>query len=158
MNDTQIKTLEQVRQFLEGTAAMELCIDAKEDRYAWIQTPLVRFHYRQLSKADKGVLLSFLQKVSGYSRIQVKRQVKQYCKTDSLMKSPTLSAIIKPLNSLRRPNNNSSIPSLNRTTGRPDLPPPRHAFITFVQYHLWIRKYLPISKKPWFAPQPSFAG
>jgi hypothetical protein len=37
MNDTQIKTLEQVRQFLEGTANIELC-EAKEDRYAWIQT------------------------------------------------------------------------------------------------------------------------
>jgi len=35
MNDTQIKTLEQVRQFLEGTVDVELCIDAKEDRYAW---------------------------------------------------------------------------------------------------------------------------
>ncbi len=43
MNDTQIKTLEQVRQILEGTANLELSIDAKEDRYAWIQTTLVRF-------------------------------------------------------------------------------------------------------------------
>ena len=43
------------------------------DRYAWVQTTLLRFHYLQLSKADKGVLLSFLQKISGYSRIQVKR-------------------------------------------------------------------------------------
>ena len=86
MNDTQIKTLEQVRQFLEGTAEIELCIDAKEDRYAWIQTTLVRFRYLQLSKADKGVLLSFLQKVSGYSRIQVKRLVKQYRKTGCIQR------------------------------------------------------------------------
>jgi hypothetical protein len=55
MNDTQIKTFEQMRQFLEGTANIELCIEAKEDRYAWIQTTLVRFHYLQLSKADKGM-------------------------------------------------------------------------------------------------------
>jgi hypothetical protein len=81
MNDSHIKTLEQVHQFLEGTAAMELCIDAKEDRYTWMQTTLVRFHYLQLSKADKGLILSFLQKVSGYSRIQIKRLVRQYCKT-----------------------------------------------------------------------------
>ena len=62
MNDTQIKTLEQVRQFLEGTADVELCTDSKKDRYAWIQTTLVRFRYLQLSKANKGMLLTFLQK------------------------------------------------------------------------------------------------
>ena len=28
VNDSNIKTLEQVRQFLAGTAAVELCIDA----------------------------------------------------------------------------------------------------------------------------------
>ncbi len=81
MNYTQIKTLELVRQFLEGTADVELCIDATEDRYAWIETTLVRFRYLQLSKADMGILLSFLQPLSGYLRVQVKRLVKQYCTT-----------------------------------------------------------------------------
>ena len=60
---------------------MDLIIDAKQDRYAWIQDMLIRFRYRRLSKADKGLLLSFLQKVSGYSRIQIKQLVKQYHKT-----------------------------------------------------------------------------
>ena len=59
MNDSHIETLEQVHQFLEGTAAVELSIDAKEDRYTWIQTMFVRFHYLRISKADKGLILSF---------------------------------------------------------------------------------------------------
>ena len=84
MNDTQIKTLEQVRRFLEGTGAVDLTIDAKEDRYVWIQQTLIRFRYRQLGKADKGLLLGFLQKVSGYSRIQIKRLVRQSMKTGTL--------------------------------------------------------------------------
>jgi hypothetical protein len=75
-----------VRRFLEGSAAVELCIDCKEDRYAWVQTTLLRFHYLQLSKVDKAVLLSFLQKISGYSQIQVKRLVKQYCKTGCIQR------------------------------------------------------------------------
>ena len=91
MNDSHIKTLEQVRQILEGTAAVELCIDAKEERYTWIQTTLVRFHYLQLSKADKGLILSFLQKVSGYSRIQIKRLVRQYGKAGQLRRRPRTS-------------------------------------------------------------------
>ena len=86
MNDTQIKTLEQVRQFLGGTMAVEFAIESKEERYRWIQKTLVQFRYRHLNKADKGVLLSFLAKVSGYSRIQSKRLVKQYLKTGRLQR------------------------------------------------------------------------
>lgn len=86
MNDTQIKTLEQVRQFLGGTMAVEFAIESKEERYRWLQKTLVQFRYRHLNKADKGVLLSFLAKVSGYSRIQIKRLVKQYLKTGRLQR------------------------------------------------------------------------
>jgi transposase InsO family protein len=86
MNDTHIKTVEHVLQFLEGTTALELCIDSKADRYAWIQRTLVRFHYLTLGKADKGVILSFVQKLSGYSRIQVKRLVEQYRHTGRLQR------------------------------------------------------------------------
>jgi len=73
-----LKTLEHVRQFLNGNKAIECNIEAKEARYAWIQAILLRFHYRQLGKAEKGLVLDFLQKVSGYSRIQVKRLIQQY--------------------------------------------------------------------------------
>ena len=55
MNDTQIKTLEQVRQFLNGVETIDLVIETKEARYAWIRETLIRFRYRQLGKADKGL-------------------------------------------------------------------------------------------------------
>ena len=84
MNATAIKTLDHVRQFLSGTGAMEFHIEAKDARYAWIQTILLRFRYPQLRKAEKGLLLDFLQKVSGYSRIQVKRLIQQSHHTGQL--------------------------------------------------------------------------
>ncbi len=51
---------------------MDLTLDPQEDRYVWIQQNLTRFRYRQLGKTDKGLLPSFLQEISGYSRIQIK--------------------------------------------------------------------------------------
>ena len=84
MNDTPIKTVEHVRQFLNGNKAIEFSIESKEARYAWIQAMLLRFHYRQLGKAEKGLVLDFLQKVSGYSRIQLKRLVQQYVQNGRL--------------------------------------------------------------------------
>jgi transposase InsO family protein len=53
MNDTHIKTLDQVRQFLEGTEAVELAINCRDERYAWIEQTLIRLGYWRLSKADR---------------------------------------------------------------------------------------------------------
>ncbi len=86
MNDTSIKTLDHVRQFLNGLGALEFHIDAKAARYTWIQATLLRFHYPQLRKAEKGLLLEFLQKVSGYSRVQVKRLIQQSHHTGPLQR------------------------------------------------------------------------
>ena len=65
---------------------MEFQIEAKAARYVWIQTMLLRFRYSQLRKAEKGLLLDFLQKVSGYSRIQVKRLIQQSHHTGQLQR------------------------------------------------------------------------
>jgi transposase InsO family protein len=86
MNDTPLKTLEHVRQFLNGVGTIEFSIEAKDARYGWIQAMLLRFHYHQLGKAEKGLLLDFLQKVSGYSRIQVKRLIQQSRQTGQLQR------------------------------------------------------------------------
>ena len=88
MNDAHIKTLDEVRLFLAGIGAVDLVIDTQEDRYVWIQKTLIRFRYRQLSKVHKGLLLSFLQKISGYSRIQIKRLVRRSLKTGKLQRCP----------------------------------------------------------------------
>ncbi len=45
MNDSQIETLEQVRQFLDGVAVMKITIPSKTESYRWIQGTLVRFRY-----------------------------------------------------------------------------------------------------------------
>ena len=76
MNDKQLATLTQLRLFLEGTATVDLQLTAAE-RYAFIGRTLQRFGYRRLPRADKGVLLRFLERVSGYSRQQLTRLVKR---------------------------------------------------------------------------------
>jgi hypothetical protein len=53
MNDTQLETLDQIRQFLEGTEAISFQIESKDARYRWIQHALVKFRYMTLSKANK---------------------------------------------------------------------------------------------------------
>jgi len=86
MNDSHIETLEQVRQFLNGAAVMEITIPSKTEGYRWIQGTLVRFQYLSLGKADRGLIRRYLQQISGYSRAQIARLIKQYQKTGRIQR------------------------------------------------------------------------
>ena len=76
MNDTQLQTLDQVRAFLKGTVAVEFSVSVNE-RYEFIARMVRRFGYARLKRADKGVVLRFLERVSGYSRQQLTRLVRR---------------------------------------------------------------------------------
>jgi hypothetical protein len=78
----ELKTIEQLSQFLDGTQAVIFKITTvKKERYDWIRHELVRFDYLKLGKSDKGIIIRYLMKVSGYSRQQITRLIKQYRKT-----------------------------------------------------------------------------
>jgi transposase InsO family protein len=85
MNDKQLATLAQVKTFLEGTTAVDFAVAAAE-RYDFIGRTLQRFGYRLLPRADKGVVLRFLERVSGYSRQQLTRLVKRGATRRPLLK------------------------------------------------------------------------
>jgi hypothetical protein len=74
MNESRVRTVEQVRQVLQGTQALQFrATEDDEGRYRWIEMVLGRLNYRALCRADRGVALAYLQRLSGYSRAQVTR-------------------------------------------------------------------------------------
>ena len=88
MNEAQVRTLEQVRQVVAGTQALEFRrAEDDEGRYGWIEQVLRRFEYRQLGRADKGAVLAYLQHLSGYSRAQLTRLVSRWVATKPLVKN-----------------------------------------------------------------------
>ena len=76
MNDAQLQTLDQVRAFLKGTAPLGFSV-ATDERYEFVTRTVRRFGYSRLKRADKGVVLRFLARVSGYSRQQLSRLVQR---------------------------------------------------------------------------------
>jgi transposase InsO family protein len=79
MNEAQVRTLEQVRQVLAGTQAMEFQAAADDaGRYVWIEGVLKRFEYARLARAERGCVLAYLQRLSGYSRAQITRLVARW--------------------------------------------------------------------------------
>jgi hypothetical protein len=87
MNDERLQTIEQVRQFLQGSETLEFGGISIEERYHWIETVLVRFKYSRLNRPDKGVVRCYIEKVSGYSRAQVSRLIGHYNQKGRLRKA-----------------------------------------------------------------------
>ena len=76
----------QIERFLNGSVdcAYEV-LSSKPERYEWIQSTLVRLRYMTLEKKDKGIVIRFLMKISGYSRQQLTRLARQYTKTGRIV-------------------------------------------------------------------------
>ena len=85
MNDEQMSTLAQLRAFVEGTVAIDFTV-AADERYEFIARTVKRFGYARLKRADKAVVLRFLERVSGYSRQQITRLVKRGSERRPLVK------------------------------------------------------------------------
>ncbi len=79
MNETQLCTIEQIEQFLIGSAQIEFSTAGDDnERYAHVSRVLKRFDYPGRNKRERGVLLRYLHHTSGYSRAQVTRLIAQW--------------------------------------------------------------------------------
>lgn len=78
INTQALKTLEQVRAFLDGTLAVQFQAVTRAERHRFLESVLRRFDYPRLGRADRGLILRFLSKMTGYSRQQTTRLVAQW--------------------------------------------------------------------------------
>ena len=84
MNDEQLQTLEQVKEFVVGSQPIQFRgLDARE-KYQWTEEVVKRFRYPILRKEGKGLIKSYLLKVTGYSRAQLTRLIALYLKTGKI--------------------------------------------------------------------------
>lgn len=78
MDDKQLRTLEQVKQFVDSSQGIEFNGINLKEKYHWIEEALRKFKYQRLKKAGKGVIRQYIEKVTGYSRSQVAKLVSRY--------------------------------------------------------------------------------
>jgi hypothetical protein len=84
MNDEQLQTLEQVKEFVTGSQPIEFRGLNAREKYQWTEAVLRRFRYPKLKKEGKGLLRSYLLKVTGYSRAQLTRLISLYLKSGKI--------------------------------------------------------------------------
>ena len=80
----RLRTIEQLRAFVEGNEAVDFQSRDRGEAYGFARATLERFGYRRLGKRDKGVVLRFLVAATGISRQQMERLVRQWRDTGAI--------------------------------------------------------------------------
>jgi len=91
MEEAKLQTLAQIKAFLEGTSEVSFRVP-KDERNQFIERVFKRFGYAPNGRADKGVLLRYIERMTGLSRQQVTRLVSQYRKHGKLSRRPQRGA------------------------------------------------------------------
>ena len=83
MDETRLRTIEQLEEFLRATPEVAFTASgvgsaADNQRYEHISRVLTRLDYPQRNKRERGVVLAYLRRTSGYGRAQVNRLVSRW--------------------------------------------------------------------------------
>lgn len=78
MNDNELKSVDQIRDFLAGTESVTFTPASKKERYSWLAKSLRQLRYHSLRKRDKGIVRQYLEKMTGYSRQQLTRLIAEH--------------------------------------------------------------------------------
>ena len=74
----RLRSIEQVRAFVEGNEAVDYGHRDRESAYGFVGELLGRLRYRTLGKRDKGIVRRFLAKATGISAVQIDRLIRQW--------------------------------------------------------------------------------
>ena len=79
MDESKLRTIEQIERFLAGNSEVEFSgYENDLQRYAHLSRVLRRLDYPGRNKRERGVLLRYLRRTSGYSRAQLTRLVARW--------------------------------------------------------------------------------
>jgi hypothetical protein len=81
MDDSEAGSLEQSRAFLVGSGEVRFAGQRREEVYGWTERTLVRHQYASLNRPGKGLVRSYIARMTGLSRAQVTRLITAYGKT-----------------------------------------------------------------------------
>lgn len=78
MQDHSKLNLEQIQQFLEASEEIRFKGKRREEIYAWVERTLHQHNYSRQDRAAKGLLRQYVAKMTGLSRAQITRLIRQY--------------------------------------------------------------------------------
>lgn len=86
MTNVRIVSIPELEQLLAGTASLQFQAMDKAESYDWIAKILKGYSYRKLGKHERGVVTSYICKLTGYSERQTERLIARWLKTTKLQR------------------------------------------------------------------------
>lgn len=80
MKNVELKTVAEIKTFIEGNKTGDFAIGSREEKYACIRSTLVHTKYTTLARSEKSIVKAFLAKVTGYEEKQLKRLIRKWKK------------------------------------------------------------------------------
>ena len=80
----RLRTMEQVRAFVEGSGPVDYEPKDRASAYAFVRRTLVKFDYGGLCRAERGCLRACVGKVCGFSPAQITRLIRQQAETGAV--------------------------------------------------------------------------
>lgn len=112
-----LRTIKEMEAFINGSQAIAFAVAAdKDERYRFVDGVLKKFGYSRLKRREKGTVIQFLIKISGYSRQQLTRMIERYRKQGELKRQQ------KTTNGFERIYTNEDICLLAQLDKRHDTP------------------------------------
>ena len=78
MQNAEVLTQEQIREFLKGSQSIEFSGQNRAELYQFVQRVLVAQQYAVQGKRQRGAVRAYLSKVTGLSLPQMTRLIRQY--------------------------------------------------------------------------------
>jgi hypothetical protein len=88
MPDADRLTLEQMREFLQGSLSMKFVLRGRAALYNFLERVLALQHYARLARPDRGVVRAYLAKLTGLSRAQLTRLIGRWLQKRQIVPLP----------------------------------------------------------------------
>lgn len=88
MPDADRLTIEQMREFLQGSRPMRFLLRGRRALYGFLERVLAQQHYVRLARPERGVVRTYLQKLTGVSRAQTTRLIGRWLEKREIQPLP----------------------------------------------------------------------
>jgi hypothetical protein len=85
MDDSEARSLEQIRAFLSASEEVRFTGQRREEVYEWVERTLTGCEYAKRNRSERGLLRRYMERMTGLSRAQVTRLISSYRKTGRVM-------------------------------------------------------------------------
>ena len=89
MNDSQMVSLVQIKEFLQGSQIIKFEGISRQEKYDWIENILSRFGYFRLRKKDKNTIKKYILSMTGFSDAQLTRLIAKKKEIGKILLSST---------------------------------------------------------------------